>query len=104
METTASGQGASRTSEPPKDEGGKEAPKAASQAETGNATAPKNEAEYVKYADAWRDALTDAGEGRKRWKDEKTLRNKANVGPDMRETLQEKLEKKCSEIEDANQS
>ena len=83
---------------------GSGAAKAADQADTSNATAPKNEAEYVRYADAWRESLTDAGEGEKRWASEKTVRNKAQVGADARESLQEKLAAKCAEIRDADRS
>lgn len=98
--TAATGQAAS-TANPPKDGNG--AAKAAT-ADTSNATAPKNEAEYVAYAGAWIDALNDAPEGEKRWASEKQLRNKAHVGADARETLQERLAKKCSEIRDADRS
>jgi hypothetical protein len=53
---------------------------------------------------AWIDVLTDADAGEKRWKDEKGLRNKANVGADARESLQEKLAAKCAETRDADRS
>ena len=71
----------------------------------GAATAPlpKTEAEYVKYAEAWIDALDDV-EGEKRWPAEKSLRNKANVGGDAREALQALLAKKVAEIKDADRS
>jgi hypothetical protein len=65
---------------------------------------PKTEAEYVGATTAWIDVLTDADAGEKRWKDEKSLRNKANVGADARESLQEKLAAKCGEIRDADRS
>jgi hypothetical protein len=100
-ETAATGRAAPGAN-PPKESTG--AAKAADTIAVSNMTAPKNEAEYIKWADAWREALTDADEGDKRWKDEKTLRNKANVGSDARETLQEKLAKKCAEIRDADRS
>lgn len=93
--------GRAASDNPPK---GPEAAKAATTADTGNATAPKNESEYLAYANAWIDALTDAAEGEKRWPAEKQLRNKAHVGPDARETLQEKLTAKCREIRDADKS
>ena len=76
----------------------------AAAADVSNATAPKSEAEYIAYADAWREALTDADEGEKRWPKEKDMRNKAHVGAEARETLQEKLAKKCAEIRDADRS
>lgn len=79
----------------------KESDKAAAAAPAKDVT-PKNEAEYVAYATAWIDALDDAAGGEKRWKDEKGLRNKANVGPDAREDLQAKLSQKCAEIRDAD--
>jgi hypothetical protein len=83
-------------------------PKGSAAAETGAAAAtdkaPETEAEYIAWADAWREALTDADAGEKRWKDEKTIRNKANVGSDARESLQEKLANKCAEIRDADKS
>lgn len=86
---------------PPKESTG--AAKAATTS-AANATAPKNEAEYIAAANAWIDALTAADEGEKRWAGEKALRNKAHVGADARETLQEKLAKKCAEIRDADRS
>jgi hypothetical protein len=83
-------------------------PKGSAVAETGAAAAadkvPVTETEYIAWADAWREALTDADAGEKRWKDEKTIRNKANVGSDARESLQEKLANKCAEIRDADKS
>lgn len=65
---------------------------------------PKTEAEYIAATTAWIGALTDVDAGEKRWKDEKGLRNKANVGADARETLQEALANKCGEIRDADKS
>jgi hypothetical protein len=73
-------------------------------AEAGKNEPPKTEAEYVDFASAWIDALTDADAGEKRWPQEKNLRNKANVGADARETLQTRLAQKCREIRDADQS
>ncbi|MCC8967891.1 hypothetical protein H8A95_37680 [Bradyrhizobium sp. Pear76] len=101
--SVASGQAASNPSNPPKGAQGKGAadgPKS----DASNMTAPKNEAEYIRYSDAWREALTDADEGEARWKQEKDLRNKAHVGSDAREAQQEKLAKKCREIRDADRS
>jgi hypothetical protein len=97
-ETAAPGQAAPDSSNPPrsKDDGAATA--------AGKTTVPKNEAEYVAYADAWRIALTDADAGEARWKEEKALRNKAHVGSDARESLQEKLAAKCAEIRDADKS
>jgi hypothetical protein len=63
---------------------------------------PKNEAEYVAYATKWIEGLDDVAEGEARWKSEKTLRNKANVGPDQREDLQAKLNQRCNDIRDAD--
>jgi hypothetical protein len=65
---------------------------------------PSTEAEYVEATTIWIANLLDADAGEKRWKSEKTLRNKANVGADARESLQEKLAAKCSEIRDADRS
>jgi len=65
---------------------------------------PKTEKEYVEAATIWIANLIDADAGEVRWKSEKTLRNKANVGAEARETLQEKLATKCAEIRDADRS
>ncbi|CAN7381474.1 hypothetical protein LJR220_003395 [Bradyrhizobium sp. LjRoot220] len=102
-ESVASGQAASSVSspDPSKAEAGD---KGAATASDKVAAPPKNEAEYVTYAEAWIISLTDADEGDKRWKAEKNLRNKANVGGDARETLQTKLAAKVGEIRDANRS
>lgn len=97
-ETAAPGQAASESPNPSKAKD-KEAATA-----TGKTELPKNEAEYVAYADAWRTSLTDADAGEARWKEEKTLRNKSHVGSDARESLQEKLAAKCAEIRDADRS
>jgi hypothetical protein len=98
--SAASGQAASEASDPSKakDKG------AAKASDTGNATAPKTEAEYVAYANAWREQLNDADVGEKRWKDEKGLRNKANVGEEAREDLKQKLDTKVRDIRDADKS
>jgi hypothetical protein len=95
----ASGQAASEPSDPSKAQQDKGAAKAGDKPEL-----PKTEAEYIAFADTWRNALTDADAGEKRWKDEKGLRNKANVGAEARESLQEKLAAKCAEIRDADKS
>lgn len=96
-ETAASGQ-AGATSTPSKDQD--KAPATASD----KTAPPKTEAEYVAATTAWIEQLTDADAGEKKWKDEKGLRNKANVGADARESLQEKLAAKCAEIRDADRS
>lgn len=98
-ETAASGQAASESSNPPRSKD-----KGAATAGESKPGLPTNEKEYIAHADAWREALTDADAGDKRWKDEKNLRNKANVGADARESLQEKLASKCAEIRDADRS
>lgn len=78
--------------------------------ETGTAAAkapdkpPATEAEYEAHAKSWIEKLDDAEAGEKRWKEEKGLRNKANVGADVRESLQETLAVKCTEIRDADKS
>ncbi|MCC8949316.1 hypothetical protein H8A97_30495 [Bradyrhizobium sp. Arg62] len=98
--TVASGQ-ADPNPNPPKEGAGSAAgPKT----DASNMTAPKNEGEYIRYSDAWIEALTDAAEGETRWKKEKDLRNKAYVSSDAREAQQEKLAKKCAEIRDADRS
>jgi len=99
--SAASGQAAPDTAADPSKAG---AEKGAAAAGTEKTAAPKNEAEYEAFANAWIDALADADEGDKRWKSEKNLRNKANVGGDVREKLQEKLATKTAEIRDADRS
>jgi hypothetical protein len=95
-----SGQAASESETSPRNKD-KEAAKAPTAAPAG---VPKNEAEYIAATTMWIDALDDADAGEKRWKDEKGLRNKANVGPDAREDLQARLSQKCAEIRDADRS
>lgn len=60
---------------------------------------PKTEKEYVAYADKWRAAATDPVAAMQRWKDEKTLRNKCNVGPDTRDSLLAKLQQRCADLQ-----
>lgn len=105
----ASGRGAAKST-PSKDQD-KAAPKVSAEKsadkpadEDGEAAPPKNEAEYIAYATKWIEALDDAAEGEARWKSEKGLRNKANVGPDQREDLQSRLAAKCADIRDADRS
>jgi len=95
--TAAPGRAASESSNPPGQKD-KEAAKAA------DTEPPKNEGEYIRHATAWIDSLTDAGDGEMKWAAEKSIRNKAHVGADARETLQERLAKKCAEIRDADRS
>lgn len=78
---------------------------AAAAADTASAaTPPKTEAEFVAYATAWIEGLIDAAEGEARWKNEKGLRNKANVGEEVREHLKQKLDSKVRHIRDADAS
>jgi recombination protein RecT len=65
---------------------------------------PKTEKEYFAFAATWINQLTDIDEGEQRWKHEKNLRNKSNVGAESREELQERLAQKCREIRDADRS
>jgi hypothetical protein len=97
----------------PSDASGQAAPSTAADpskagTEKGAATAagktPTNEKEYVEATTIWIVNLTDADAGEARWKSEKTIRNKANVGADARESLQEKLAAKCAEVRDADKS
>ncbi|MBR0693610.1 recombinase RecT [Bradyrhizobium lablabi] len=75
-----------------------------SAAATDKTAPPKNEQEYIAYATAWINSLDDADAGEKRWKDEKGVRNKAQVSGEAREALQESLKQKQFEIRDADQS
>ncbi len=65
---------------------------------------PKTEKEYFEATASWINTLDDADEGEARWKGEKNLRNKANVGAESREELQERLAQKCKEIRDADRN
>lgn len=58
----------------------------------------KTEAEYVAFADAYREAATDADALEAQWKGEKSVRNKANVTEDVREDLKKKLDTKAAEL------
>lgn len=62
---------------------------------------PANEKDYVAYATAWREAATDPVAAMARWKAEKDLRNKCNVGPDTRDDLLAKLQTKCGALQKA---
>lgn len=59
---------------------------------------PTTAAQYGAYANAWIGKLTDAAEGEKRWKDEKTLRNRANVDEDTRDEVKKALDAKIGEL------
>ena len=59
---------------------------------------PDYAAEYVGYAAAWIDAVGDADAGERRWKNEKTMRNKASVGAEDREALMERLARKFPQV------
>jgi hypothetical protein len=63
---------------------------------------PQNEKEYFAFASEWIYALDDPEFGEQRWKDEKNLRNKANVGAESREELAERLKQKQREIANAD--
>lgn len=91
----ASGQAAA---DPPKDKAAAADPKK----DDKFTSLPKTEAEYFAVTAAWINNLTDVDEGEARWKAEKNLRNKANVGAEPREELQERLAQKCKEIRDAD--
>ncbi len=91
----ASGQAASESKPSKADKGA---------ATAGEGKVPTTEKEYVEATTIWIINLIDADAGEKRWKDEKGLRNKSNVGADARESLQEKLAAKCADIRDADKS
>ena len=98
-ETAASGQAALSAGSPDPSKAG-----ASKGAATAADKVPANEKEYVEATAIWIANLIDADAGEARWKSEKTLRNKANVGSDVRESLQEKLAAKCAEIRDADRN
>jgi hypothetical protein len=91
-EPAAPGQAAA---DPPKD-------KAAAVGPSPFTSLPKTEKEYFAYAATWINELTDIEEGEARWKAEKNLRNKCNVGAESREELQERLAQKCKEIRNSD--
>jgi recombination protein RecT len=95
LEPSAPGHAAA--SDPPKD-------RAAAVGPSPFTRLPQTEAEYFAYAAQWINALDDDVAGDQRWLSEKSLRNKANVGAESREELQERLAQKCKEIRDADRS
>lgn len=97
-DAAAPGQAAASSDPPNQDRAAAVAPKKES------ASLPKTEKEYVEATAAWINTLDDADEGEGRWKAEKNLRNKANVGAEARENLQEHLFLKCKEIRDADRN
>ncbi len=65
---------------------------------------PANEKEYLEHATIWIANLIDVDAGLAQWKAEKSMRNKANVPEELRETLKDGLDKKILEIRDADRS
>ena len=57
-----------------------------------------DEKSYAAHANAWREFLTDADAGEARWKEEKRLRNAANVTPEVRDELEAKLKAKVAQL------
>lgn len=57
---------------------------------------PKTEAEYIAYSDAWIATVENADVAERTWANEKALRNRCNVSPDVREVQQEKLKDKIA--------
>ena len=58
----------------------------------------KTEKEYIAHAEAWLDEIEDADELDQRWTAEKSMRNKANVSPDVREALLAKVKAKSEQL------
>jgi len=63
-----------------------------------DAPLPKTEAEWRVYCTSWIENATDAAALTQRWKDEKTIRNKANVSEDAREEVKAKLDDKVKTL------
>lgn len=102
--TSASGQADPKASNPPKVEA-KGSAKASDKSDKSSADfIPTSEAQYVAFANAWINALTDAGAGESRWTSEKNLRNKCNVSSEERDKLRDSLTKKVADINDADRS
>jgi hypothetical protein len=85
------GEGAKATTDEPKPAG-----KAAGAG--AKASEPKNEAEYRSYALAYIENALDADELEKRWKGEKSLRNKLNVTPEVRDDLEKRMRTRAAEL------
>jgi hypothetical protein len=67
---------------------------------------PQTEAQYLAFANAWREAITtqeQATEAGKRWGslDEKNIRNRCNVTEEVRDSLREKLLLKIDDVRGA---
>lgn len=60
---------------------------------------PATEREYVTFANGWRDSAADPVAAMERWRSEKSLRNKCNVGADVRDDLLAKLQKHCNSLQ-----
>lgn len=81
--------------------------KGAAKAGDGKPTAPKNEAEYIAYADAWIAEWTGAEEPtikNPRWQADKNIRNKCNVTEEVRDMMLGRFVKKIGENADADRS
>jgi len=63
-----------------------------------DAPLPKTEAEWKVYAASWIETENDPAALTARWKDEKTIRNKANVSEDAREEVKAKLDDKVKAL------
>jgi hypothetical protein len=102
--SASQGSTAAASSEP---EAGEAAPKEAKdttkkQADQPKDQEPKNEKEYIAYANAWREDAIDPVAAMARWKDEKKLRNSpCNVSPDKRDELLAKLQARCADLQKA---
>jgi hypothetical protein len=65
------------------------------------AALPESETAYVAFANSWRERATDPAAAVARWKEEKNLRNKINVTPEVRDDLLAKLQAKCAALQKA---
>lgn len=84
--------------------GGQPAPDDAEHASgAGTNQEPTTEAQYIAYANAWRDRLIDPTAGEAQWKAEKNMRNKCNMGPEARDELEAELKAKRAELRKAKE-
>jgi hypothetical protein len=88
----AGGTAPTAAAEAPKEPEKKEKPAATEGVEV------KNEAQYADYCRGWIAAMTEPDTSKAKWKGEKSLRNKANVSPEVRIDLEKLLDAKNLEL------
>lgn len=85
----------------PEDDKGKKPATDSAKPDAGRGFVPTTEAQYVAHANAWREKITtkeEAAAAAAQWKNEKDMRNKANVSGDVRDGLKDVLDARIAEL------